>query len=135
MATVQVVGGVLGLPSPILRSLSTEVPHLDSSPQSVPSRPSSWPEFMAKSYLIIPLDWSEYSISCCFSKVGLQLPLGTTPNVEDLYSSSARLCDESLADTSIFKLLYLNGDKILPDEFFSDLYDNLVRASILLRRL
>ncbi len=58
------------------------------------------------------------------------MSLGTTPKVEDLYSSSARLCDDSLADTSIFKLLYRFGDEIFPDEFFCDLYDNLGRASI-----
>lgn len=58
------------------------------------------------------------------------MSLGTTPKVEDLYSSSARLCDDSLADTSIFKLLYRFGDEIFPDAFFGDLYDNLGRASI-----
>ena len=62
--------------------------------------------------------------------MGPQLSLGTTPKVEDLYSSSARLCDDSLSDTSIFKLLYRFGDEIFPDAFFSDLYDNLGRASI-----
>lgn len=58
------------------------------------------------------------------------MSLGTTPEVEDLYSSSARLCDDALADNSIFKLLYRFGDEIFPDEFFCDLYDNLGRASI-----
>jgi hypothetical protein len=58
------------------------------------------------------------------------MSLGTTPETEDLYSSSARLCDDALADNSIFKLLYRFGDEIFPDEFFSDLYDNLGRASI-----
>ncbi len=62
--------------------------------------------------------------------MGSQMSLGTTPEVEDLYSSSARLCDDALSDTSIFKLLYRFGDEIFPDEFFCDLYDNLGRASI-----
>ena len=58
------------------------------------------------------------------------MSLGTTPEVEDLYSSSARLCDDALSDTSIFKLLYRFGDEIFPDEFFCDLYDNLGRAKV-----
>lgn len=62
--------------------------------------------------------------------MGSRLSLGTTPRVEDLYDSSARLCDDSLADNSIFKLLYHFGDQIFSDHFFSDLYDNLGRASI-----
>ena len=58
------------------------------------------------------------------------MTLGRSPKHEGLYRSSREFCEQHLSDSSIYRLLAHEGDRLFPDESFADLYDDIGRPSV-----
>jgi hypothetical protein len=58
------------------------------------------------------------------------MSLGKAPAHEDMFRTSADLCDEALAETSIYKLLHRECHRLFPDEAFADLFQDVGRKSV-----
>lgn len=58
------------------------------------------------------------------------MSLGKVPTDEDLDGSNRAFCEERLSDTSIYRLLAREGQRLFPDEAFADLFDDIGRCSI-----
>ena len=58
------------------------------------------------------------------------MSLGTTPTTEDLFKSSAGLCEARLAEGSIYRILHDEGHRLFPDEAFADLFETRGRQSV-----
>lgn len=58
------------------------------------------------------------------------MALGKAPAHQDMFRTSADLCDEQLADTSIYKLLHRECHRLFPDEAFADLFQDVGRRSV-----
>lgn len=58
------------------------------------------------------------------------MSLGKAPSHQDLFRTSADICDEELADTSLYKLLHRECHRLFPDEAFADLFQNVGRRSV-----
>ena len=57
------------------------------------------------------------------------MTLGRTPAHEDIFRSTKRYCGDDLSPTSIYALLYRDGDQLFGDEMFADLFDDVGRCS------
>lgn len=55
---------------------------------------------------------------------------GRTPDTLGLFNASRDYCDRTLAENSIYRLLYDQGDAFFPDEFFADLFARRGRHSV-----
>lgn len=55
---------------------------------------------------------------------------GRTPDTPGLFNASRDYCDRTLAENSIYRLLYEQGDAFFPDEFFADLFAKRGRHSV-----
>lgn len=58
------------------------------------------------------------------------MSLGKAPAHQDMFRTSADLCDKELADTSIYKLLHRECHRLFPDEAFADLFQDVGRRSV-----
>lgn len=58
------------------------------------------------------------------------MSLGKAPPHQDMFHTSADICDEELADTSIYKLLHRECHRLFPDEAFADLFQDVGRRSV-----
>jgi hypothetical protein len=58
------------------------------------------------------------------------MSLGKAPSQQDMFRTSADICDEELADTSLYKLLHRECHRLFPDEAFADLFQDVGRRSI-----
>ena len=58
------------------------------------------------------------------------MSLGHTPNHEDLFCSTRAACEARLSANSIFQLLARDGDRLFPDDAFTDLFAEIGRDSI-----
>ena len=58
------------------------------------------------------------------------MSLGKAPAHQDMYRTSADICDEELADTSLYKLLHRECHRLFPDEAFADLFQDVGRRSV-----
>jgi hypothetical protein len=57
------------------------------------------------------------------------MSLGRSPD-EDLYRSTRAACEARLSQTSLFRLLAVEGHRLFPDEAFADLFTDVGRRSI-----
>lgn len=57
------------------------------------------------------------------------MSLGKSPSQESLFTAT-RFCEDRLGEASIYRLLYLHGHRLFPDEAFSDLFRSIGRDSI-----
>ena len=58
------------------------------------------------------------------------MTLGRAPDQADLWRSSAKYCEGKLSPTSIYSLLYREGHRLLPDDAFADLFEDVGRRSV-----
>ena len=58
------------------------------------------------------------------------MTLGRTPAHQDLFRSSADYCGEKLSPTSLYGLLYREGERLFSDDAFSDLFDDVGRCCV-----
>ena len=58
------------------------------------------------------------------------MTLGKAPAHQDMFRTSAEICDEELADTSLYKLLHRECHRLFPDDTFADLFQNVGRRSV-----
>jgi transposase len=58
------------------------------------------------------------------------MTMGTSETHDDLFRSVHALCDASVGDRSVFRLLAEQGHLLFPDEMFADLYSTRGRRSI-----
>jgi len=58
------------------------------------------------------------------------MTLGRTPAHQDLFRSTKDFCDEDLSPTSLYALLYREGDRLFADDAFADLFDNIGRCCV-----
>ena len=58
------------------------------------------------------------------------MSLGKAPAHQDIFRTSADICDEELADTSLYKLLHRECHRLFPDEAFADLFQGVGRRSV-----
>ena len=58
------------------------------------------------------------------------MSLGEAPKHEDLFRSSATYCEDRMSETSIYRLLREQGDRLFADESFADLFGEIGRRSV-----
>jgi hypothetical protein len=58
------------------------------------------------------------------------MSLGRSPDHEDAFRSSAVFCGSRISATSIYALLHREGHRLFPDDGFSDLFQDIGRASV-----
>lgn len=58
------------------------------------------------------------------------MSLGKAPAHQDMFRTSADLCEQELADASIYQLLHRECHRVLPDEAFADLFRDVGRRSV-----
>jgi DDE family transposase/transposase-like protein DUF772 len=58
------------------------------------------------------------------------MTLGQTPRSPELFRSTRALCEPRLGATSIYRLLADQGQRLFPDEAFSDLFEDVGRRSV-----
>lgn len=58
------------------------------------------------------------------------MSLGQGPKHEDLYRSTRAMCEERLAETSIFRWLSRESYRLFPDDLFADLFADIGRQSV-----
>jgi len=58
------------------------------------------------------------------------MSLGKAPAHQDMFRTSAELCNQELTDASIYKLLHGACHRLFPDEAFADLFQNVGRRSV-----
>jgi len=57
------------------------------------------------------------------------MSLGHSSTQENLFGTTT-FCEESLSETSIYRLLYQEGHRLFPDEYFADLFRSIGRDSV-----
>lgn len=58
------------------------------------------------------------------------MTLGRTPAHKDLFRSTKDYCGEDLSPTSLYALLYRDGDRLFADDTFADLFDDVGRCCV-----
>jgi transposase len=59
-----------------------------------------------------------------------RMTLGVSPKHDDMFHSSRAFCEERLDESSVFRFLADEGDRLFPDEAFADLFKTIGRRSV-----
>jgi hypothetical protein len=58
------------------------------------------------------------------------MSLGKAPALKNLHRSASEFCEDRLSESSIYRVLHRECDRLFPDETFADLFESIGRRSV-----